>query len=138
MNAHTPVVDFELRVEQYRKLRAKQEEIEERHKEELAPYKKAKADLEALMLGWLNATGQENAKTKAGTVYKKTDFSASLEDPDAFMRYVIGSEAWDLIDRKANKTAIKDFLEEHKTLPPGVKVATVVKVGVTAPTKPKG
>jgi hypothetical protein len=69
--------------------------------------------------------------TKAGTAYVSVKTSASLEDPDIFMRHVIGTESWELLDRRANATAVKAFAEEnHGALPPGVKMASIVTVGV--------
>ena len=113
---------FDLRIAQYHRLEAKIDEIETEQKEKLRPYKEAREKLRALMLGMLNDSGQESAKTSAGTVYKTTRSSASLEDPEAFKRHVIGSENWDLLDWKANLTAAQDFASANDgELPPGVK-----------------
>jgi hypothetical protein len=49
---------------------------------------------------------------------------------------VIGTEQWDLLDKKANVTAVTDYLNENGVLPPGVKYSTRFDVGVRAPTKP--
>jgi hypothetical protein len=46
------------------------------------------------------------------------------------MRYVIGNEAWDLLDRKANVKAVEDFIEENDLAPPGVNFSTTYVVGV--------
>ena len=45
----------------------------------------------------------ESAKTDEGTVYVLNQDSASLADPDAFMEYVRENEAYELMDRRANK-----------------------------------
>jgi hypothetical protein len=127
--------NFELRVSQFIQLRNKKKEIADRHKEELAPVNEMLAKLEALLLQGLNQTGQDSAKTAAGTVYKTEQKSVSLEDPEEFMRHVIGQEAWELLDRKANKTAIADFVAENGAPPPGVKYSTMFEVGVRAPSK---
>lgn len=124
-------VTFETRISQYVRLRDRIREIEKRHKEELEPFKAAKDKLEVMLLGMLNTTGQDSATAKgAGTVYKTTKRSASIADADAFRRHVIGSEAWDLLDWKANATATADFIDEHGTAPPGVNFNTHVTVGV--------
>jgi len=72
----------------------------------------------------------ESVRTDTGTVYRTEKKSASLADPDAFMRYVIGNEAWDLLDRKANVKAVEDFIEENDLAPPGVNFSTTYVVGV--------
>lgn len=136
MNA--PVaISFDVRVGQYVALRAKVKAIKDKHKEELTPYNTAMEQLEGLMLNALNATGQENAKTKNGTVYKTEKTSCSLEDADEFLRHVIGTEQWELLDRKANVTAVKDYLDMNGALPPGVKLTTTMEVGIRAPVKGK-
>lgn len=56
--------------------------------------------------------------------------SASLEDPQAFMNYVIENEAWDLIDRKANTKAVEDFIQSNNSPPPGVKFSDALTLGL--------
>ena len=121
MNAH-PTVDISKRVEQYIRLRDEIKRREDVHKSEMKPFKDALEKLNGALLDHLNQINGDSVKTHAGTVYRTAKKSASLADPDAFMRYVIGSEAWDLLDRKANVTAVEDFIEEHQSAPPGVKI----------------
>jgi hypothetical protein len=73
--------------------------------------------------------------TKAGTCYLSTKSTASLADPQTFMDYVIASGQWHLLDRKANSTAVKDYVNEFNRLPPGCNLNTVQTVGVRSPTK---
>jgi hypothetical protein len=86
--------------------------------------------LNAVLLEHLNVINGESVRTDTGTVYRTEKKSAGLADPDAFMRYVIGNEAWDLLDRKANVTAVSDFIEENNSPPPGVNFSTTYVVGV--------
>ena len=46
--------------------------------------------------------------------------SAVVSDWDAILDHVKENEAWELIERRVNKTAIKEFRDEHDDLPPGV------------------
>jgi hypothetical protein len=133
--AVAPVIDFELRVDQYVRLRNKVKGIKEKHKEELAPYNDAMDKLEALLLQGLNSTGQESAKASSGTVYKTTRRSASLEDPEVFLDFVRTSGHWELLDRKANAPAVSDYMEQNGVVVPGVKFTTMIEVGVRAPSK---
>jgi hypothetical protein len=135
MNAQTPVMNFSQRIDQYIKLRAKKKELQDAHKAEIAKYNDALEKLEGLLLTWLDQTGQDNAKTSAGTVYKKERKSASLDDPALFLGFVIDNQAWDLMDRKANVTAVADYLDEHGETPPGVKLTREIEVGVLSPKK---
>ncbi len=45
--------------------------------------------LGGLLQRFLDTSGVESAKTVAGTFYSSTRYSASLADPDAFMKMVI-------------------------------------------------
>jgi hypothetical protein len=122
--------DIGLRVEQYIKLRDKINEIKEHHKTELKPFVDTLEQLNGLLLQHLNDTNQDAAKTSAGTVYRSTKETASLADPEAFMEYVIQSGEFELLDRKANKTAVKAFIEENNCAPPGVNFGVSYEVGV--------
>lgn len=96
----------------------------------MAPYRETLEKLGALLLEHLDTIGGESVKSAAGTVYKTVRKSASIQDGDAFMKYVINSEAWDLLDRKANVTAVEDFAKENGVLPPGVRFTQTNVVGV--------
>jgi hypothetical protein len=126
----TPTVDISKRVDQYVRLRDLIKEKEEAHKAEIKPFKEMLDKLNAVLLEHLNTINGESVRTETGTVYRTEKKSAALADPDAFMRYVIGNEQWDLLDRKANVTAVADFIEENNEAPPGVNFSTTYVVGV--------
>ena len=127
---HPPTVDISKRVDQYVRLRDLIKTKEDEHKAVLKPYKELLEKLNSVLLDHLNTINGESVRTDTGTVYRTEKKAASLADPDAFMRYVIGSEAWDLLDRKANVTAVADFIEENDAPPPGVNFSTTFIVGV--------
>ena len=127
---HPPTVDISKRVDQYVRLRDLIKTKEDEHKAVLKPYKEMLEKLNSVLLDHLNTINGESVRTDTGTVYRTEKKAASLADPDAFMRYVIGSEAWDLLDRKANATAVADFIEENTAPPPGVNFSTTFVVGV--------
>jgi hypothetical protein len=122
--------NIEQRVAQYLKLRDAIKAQDDAHKEKMAPYRETLEKLNNLLLDHLNKVGVESARTDAGTVYKTVKKSVSLEDADQFMRHVIGTENWGLIDRKASATGCEEFLKENGVLPPGVKWTTTAVVGV--------
>ena len=131
-------VDISKRVAQYVQMRDLIKVKENEHKELLAPYKKALEDLNAVLLNHLNDIGGNSLNTDAGTVYKKEKKSASLTDPAAFMSYVIDNAAYDLLDRKANVTAVSAFIKENGTQPPGVNFSSTYDVGVRRPKQENG
>ncbi len=123
-------VGFEERVSQYVKLRDIKKRLDDEHKAKLKPINEAMETLEGMMLTMLQTTGQDSAATQAGTVYKTTKRSATIADGDAFRRHVIGTEAWELIDWRANAPAVSDYVEANKDAPPGVNYSTRIEVGV--------
>lgn len=90
--------------------------------------------IETELMAFLNDAGSDSIKTGAGTAFKRIETSVTVADQKEFSRYVISSEAWDLIDFRANKTGVKAFLEENQSLPPGVNYVPATVVSVRKPT----
>jgi len=135
MTDTSPQVNFEQLIGAYVTIRDWIAEQNRQHEERI---EKRKAQLEALneiLLKALNATHQQAAPTKAGTAYKKRWSSATVADKEAFRRHVIGTEDWDLIDWRANKTAVDKTVEENKEPPPGINYSWGFNVGVRRPGK---
>ncbi len=124
------------RVAQYLQLRAKRKAMAEAYDQQDKPYAEMENLLSGLILQHLEAVGADNIKTPAGTCYRSEKSTASLEDPDLFMKHVKETEQFDLLDRKANVTAVKAYIAEHGgALPPGVKISTRLTLGVRSPVK---
>jgi hypothetical protein len=123
-------IDVEKRTRQYIALRDKIKEISDRHKAELKPYMDAMATLEGVFMQALDGINADNIKTEAGTIYKAVQASATVSDMSEFRRHVIGAQDWELVDWKANKTAVSERLGAGEVLPPGVKYSTHVKINV--------
>lgn len=83
-------------------------------------YNRRLRQIEIALLEQLNKQGAESIKTPAGTAFKSTETSITVADGGQFQRFVIGSNLWELVDFRANKTAVKEFLESQKALPPGL------------------
>lgn len=100
-------------------------------------------DIKALLEGYfekfLTSTGQQSAVTPHGTVHWNTRTTAALQDPEAFMDFVKANERWDLLDRRANAPAVREYAEKEGNLPPGVGLNTMRSIGVNKPgAKAKG
>lgn len=130
-------VDFDKRVSQYLALRNKIAVMKEEFEAKLEPFGKALVQLNGMLLEHLNTVGGESVRTASGTVYRSIKKSASLADPDAFMKFVIDNHQWELLDRKANVTAVEDFLAEHHNPPPGVNFSQVFQANVRRAPKAK-
>ena len=109
--------------------------MKEKHKEELAEFELALDKLSGRLLLFLDAHGQEMARTAEGTVSATSRDTASLSDPDVFMDFVAEHGLFELLDRRANATACKDFAKDTGTLPPGVRINTMRGVSVRTATE---
>jgi hypothetical protein len=87
-------------------------------------------ELETQLLDLLNKLGSDSIASPAGTVYKKLSTSVTVADSREFQRHVIGGELWDLIDWRANKTAVNDLIEAGEPVPPGINRSAFYSVGV--------
>lgn len=123
-------IDVERRVAQFVRLRDKIKLLTEKHDAELAPYKEAKALLEAELLNHLNNNNMKSARTDAGTVSVSEKTSCRVDDTDAFRSFVVNNGEWDLCDMKANASAVEKYMEEQQAPPPGVVVNKFRTVGV--------
>lgn len=127
----TPIpATVDKRVAQYVQVRDAIKAANEEHEARIKPM----VELQNMLTGWMEnflaQAGADNIKTAHGTCYRTTRYSASLADPEAFMQYVITNGKFDLLDRKANVTACKDYVAEHNLPPPGVSMSSISTVGV--------
>jgi len=122
--------DFEMRVSQYVQLRALIKAEDDAHKERMKEKRDTLDVLNNVLLKHLEDIKADNVRTKAGTVYRTVKRSASTADFKAFWDFVTTHELWDLVDRKPNVTAVSEYLEENKALPPGVNLNSTYVVGV--------
>jgi hypothetical protein len=120
-----------------RLVRARIEEIEARHKEELKDYIELESELLNSIMRFLQVTNQQNAKTPSGTAYLAHKESFKVEDQAEFRHHVIGTEAWELIEWRANRTGVRAFEEKFKELPPGMTKSVLLECRVLAPEKPR-
>lgn len=130
MSAQAKPRTFDVVVDQYVRLRDAIKLADDAHDAKTKPARAALEKLNDELLGMLNATGQESAKTEFGTAYVTSRKSASVADVAQFRRFVIGSAAWDLIDFRASVSGVEGFIEDNKSPPPGVNFTVVNKVGV--------
>lgn len=65
--------------------------------------------------------GIDNVSARdVGTAYKSTRSSATVADWDTFLNHVINNEAWEMLERRVNKTAVEQYKSVEEDLPPGV------------------
>lgn len=118
------------RVAQYVQIRDALKALEEEYEKKKQPL----VDAQNMLTGWLQdfleKAGADSIKTDAGTCYNSTRYTASLADPDAFMKHVVSTGQFELLDRRANATAVKDYVKNHGNLPPGANLSAMKTLGV--------
>lgn len=77
--------------------------------------------IEAEFLRRFQDRGIDNVSARSiGTAYKSTRSSATVGDWDSFLDHVRDNDAWELLEHRANKSAVEQFRVENEDLPPGV------------------
>ncbi len=122
-------------VAKYIELRDKVAEIEAAAKEAAAPFKESMGKIETYFkaIAAPDQEGVDSWKTAHGTVYLSRLTSVKLADPGAYWEYVVANEAWDLVEKRAAKTAVVGFLESNGSLPPGAELSTRIEVNFRRP-----
>lgn len=117
-------------IESYIALRAKIHEIEEAHKKQLAPYKDMLGRLEGVLMAELERTGLDSLKGAAGTVFKSTSTSVTVQDWTQTWGYIKDNQLWDLLEARVSKNTALAVIEEKGMPIPGVQVsqATALRV----------
>lgn len=103
--------------------------LKAKHAEELKPLQDNLAKLELAMQNVLDKMGADSIKTPAGTAYLSSRVSITVADKSAFMDFVKEREMYELLDVRANKTAVEGVLTETQELPPGLNYSKEVTVG---------
>ena len=83
---------------------------------------KGKQDkIEVEFLKRFQERGIDNVSARSvGTAYMSTRSSVTVADRDAFLNFVKENDAWELLENRANKTAVEQHVEINNDLPPGV------------------
>jgi uncharacterized protein YchJ len=100
------------------------------HKTKLEPLVAAMEKTEAAILDFFNKHGIDNAKCEAGTAFKASRTSATVNDMDAFLAFVKENEAWHFLEKRVAKTQVDEYVEAHKDLPPGISYTRMAALNV--------
>ena len=106
----------------YRRLRDIKKDMEDAHKEALAPINGKMKKMEAWLQRALNDAGADHIGTPHGTAYITTVTKAKVEDFDALMEFVIENDLPGLLERRVSKQAVEEYLESNGDIPPGVSI----------------
>ena len=117
-------------VRKYIALRDKKATLAAEIKAKLEPIDRGLALAEAAILQHLQAVGGESIRTPNGTAYKTTRVSCTVQEWEPLLAWIQENNAWEMLDKRVNKTGVESYKEEHNDLPPGVKWDEAVTVNV--------
>ena len=118
----------------YMKLRGQKEAIEAQMKEQTAAIKAKMEKLESWIKEQADVQGVTSFKTKHGTAFLTTSDYANVADWDAMLSFVKENEAYDLLEKRVSKVAVRGYIDQTKAVPPGVNYGTRLDVNIRKPT----
>ena len=117
------------RIDQYVKLRDYKKGADAEFKKSMERVNQALTKLEGELSKDLDASGSDSLAGEKGTVYFKTQSSATVKDRGAFLKFVFESKNLELLDARANKKIVRELGAEG-TAVPGVTYTEIRQVGV--------
>jgi hypothetical protein len=121
-------------IDKFVALRDRKRELEQRHEEELKPFTQIMDEIASQLLTHMQQMNVDHVATPGGTAYQTTKRSASIRDKQAFKQYVVETGAFDMLDWKANATAVFKFIEDNNgSAPPGINPSSRTAVNVRRP-----
>jgi hypothetical protein len=118
----------------YMTLRSQKDSIEAATKEKVSGIKAKMEKLEAWIKTQADAQGVTSFKTKHGTAFLTTTDYANVADWDVVLEFIQSKGAFEMLEKRVSKTAVRNYVENDKFVPPGVNYGTKLEVNVRKPT----
>lgn len=116
-----PEITLDKAVRKYLELRTEAETIEKSVKAQVAAIKEKMGRLEAWITEKADAEGLGNVKIAGvGTAMWTVHYSATVASRDAFFDFVRENNAFDMLENRVSKTAVRAYIDAHGEVPPGV------------------
>lgn len=121
-------------IKTYMKLRSEKEAIEAEVKEQVSGIKGKMEKLEAWLKAKADADGVTSFKTEHGTAFLTTTDFANVADWDAVLNFIKTEEAYDLLEKRVSKAAVRGYIDSMKEVPAGINYGTKLDINVRKPT----
>ena len=118
----------------YMKLRRQKDSLEAEVKDKVSEIKTKMEKLEAWIKEQADLQGVTSFKTKHGTAFLTTTDYANVADWDAMIQFIKENEAYDMLEKRVSKVAVRGYIEKTKAVPPGVNYGTRLDVNIRKPT----
>lgn len=117
----------------YMKLREQKAVIEADAKDRVSALKAKMEKLEAYLKTQMDAQGLTSFKSDYGTAFLTTTDYANVADWDAVLKFVRETDAYDMLEKRVSKIAVRGYIEQTKAVPPGVTYGTKLEVNIRKP-----
>ena len=117
----------------YMKLRSQKESMEAEVKDRVSTIKAKMEKLEAWIKEQADVQGVTSFKTKHGTAFLTTTDYANVADWDAVLDFIRTQEAFDMLEKRVSKIAVRGYIEANKAVPPGVNYGTKLEINIRKP-----
>jgi len=118
----------------YMVLRKQKEQVEASVKTQVDEIKAKMAKLEAWIKDQADTQGVTSFKTNHGTAFLTTTDYANVADWDAVLTHIRNTGAYDMLEKRISKMAVRGYIEENKIVPPGVNYGTKLELNIRKPT----
>lgn len=117
----------------YMKLRLQKESMEAEVKDRVSVIKAKMEKIEAWIKEQADLQGVTSFKTKHGTAFLTTTDYANVGDWDAVLDFIRTQEAYDMLEKRVSKIAVRGYIDANKAVPPGVNYGTKLEVNIRKP-----
>ena len=120
-------------IEAYLKYRNQKEALEAEIKDQVKELKDKMSKLEAWIKTKADNDGVTSFKTNHGTAFVTTNDYANVADWDAVLSFIKETDAYDMLEKRISKNAVRGYIDQHKAVPSGVNYGTRIDVNVRKP-----
>lgn len=115
-------------VAKFMDLRRQKEAVEREAKQQVAGLNQQMKLLETYIESEMNRLGVSSFKTEYGSAYKTLTEKAAVADWTELIEYVKENDAYDLLQHRVSKQAVKQRVDMGETVPPGVNYFTETEI----------
>lgn len=108
-------------ITKYLELREAVDRINAEAKTKKAELETAMSGIESYLMKLAIDTGQTNFGSADGTAFVTTETHCGVENFDYVLGFVKETGLWGMLTKGVSKTVVKEYLDEHGQLPPGIK-----------------
>lgn len=123
-------MDYDKAVKHYIELRDENERITKEADAKVALNKATMEKLGIFIQLKAEQDKLEKVPTQYGTVFWTVGDRCNVSNGDAFFEFVKEKQAWELMEKRASKTGVRDYINTNKVVPPGVDYSTYKQINV--------